>query len=74
VLVDLVHDAAMKLLCSLGRHYWVTKQGKNETGQAESYQQCNRCGHYPQASHWSRGEGYEAPGGDKSSASAPPGY
>ena len=64
----------MNLLCSLGRHRWVTKRGKGETGQAEIYRQCDRCGHYPQTSHWSKGEGHEAPGGETSSAGAPSGY
>ncbi|SDS55265.1 hypothetical protein SAMN04488543_1946 [Friedmanniella luteola] len=49
-----------------GRHRWVTNEGESETGQAERYQQCDRCAHDPKTSHWSRGDGLDAPGGHSS--------
>jgi hypothetical protein len=72
--VESAHDAVMNLLCLMGRHRWVIKEGQSETGQAELYQQCDRCLHYPKTSRWSRGEGFEPPGGDTNAAGAPSGY
>ena len=64
----------MDIRCVLGRHRWVTGTARGETGRLEEYQQCARCRHYPRTGHWSGGEGYEPPGGETSSASAPSGY
>ena len=33
----------------------MTRQGIDETGRATTYQQCDRCSHYPKTSHWSQG-------------------
>ena len=46
----------MNLSCKVGRHHWVTRQEMGETGQAEAYQQCDRCGHYPKTSRWPHGD------------------
>jgi hypothetical protein len=53
----------MNLLCVVGRHRWVTRQGKDELGEDVTYRQCERCLHYLKTSHWSRGEGYDPPQG-----------
>ena len=60
-------DATMNLLCVLGRHRWVARQGRDELGRVVTYQQCDRCLHYPRSSHWSRGEGYDPPSGHSAS-------
>ena len=49
----------MNLWCRAGRHRWVTRQEMGETGHMETYEQCERCGHYPKTGHWYQGEGSE---------------
>ncbi|GAA1430384.1 hypothetical protein GCM10009616_14820 [Microlunatus lacustris] len=50
-------DAAMNLACAVGRHRWVTRQGKSELGERVTYQQCERCRHYPRTSSSGQREG-----------------
>jgi hypothetical protein len=47
----------MDLSCAVGRHRWVTRQGKGEMGEDVTYQQCERCLHYPKTSSWRQREG-----------------
>ena len=47
----------MNLSCAVGRHRWVTRQGKGEKGEVVTYQQCERCLHYPRTSSWRQREG-----------------
>ncbi|CAA9288966.1 MAG: hypothetical protein AVDCRST_MAG48-368 [uncultured Friedmanniella sp.] len=47
----------MNLSCAVGRHRWVMRQGKGERGEAVTYQQCERCLHYPKTSSWRQREG-----------------
>ena len=42
----------MNLWCAVGRHRWMTRQGKDERGKSVTFQQCERCRHYPKTSSW----------------------
>lgn len=42
----------MNLLCAMGRHRWVTRQGTGELGEVVTFRQCERCRHYPKTSSW----------------------